>query len=504
MNSLAPRAVQELRDSASSIQHFANHFLGITLRPYQVEAAEAIIESAFKRDGESFVVIFSRQSGKDEVIAAITLFLLFRTQEIGSDMVCAQPTFKPQTINAMERIKKRGLNFGKRLTRTAGYIMRMGAARISYFSAEESANQVGATADRLLIMNEAQDIKPSLYDKRFAPMAASGNATRVFSGTAWTSRTLLSREMNAALMREKQDGKKRVFIANADKVAESNIWYGEYVRAEVLKLGRNHPMIKTQYYCEEIDAEAGMFNSARMALMKGDQPAHSDPIPGTVYIFCIDVGGVDEATNADPEAQFLNNPGRDSTSLTIYSVDLSEFEIRQAPIFRIVYREQWQGQNHVIMWSKLKAYNDIWQPQTLIMDATGVGEGLYSMFSRCCGHKTIPIKFSAQKKSEIGYRYLGMIETGRIRDCAPSKQAEIQYISCQSEVLTTPQKTMRWGVKNLAAIILVGAAAACAPAPVKVVPVPIPLPPPPAAPAMPLPGARQNWPRHRRIPRCRR
>jgi len=46
---------------------------------------------------------------------------------------------------------------------------------------------------------------------------------------------------------------------------------------------------------------------------------------------------------------------------------------------------------------------------------------------------------------------------------------------------------MRWGVKNLAAIILVGAVAACAPAPVKVVPVPILLPPPPAAPAMPLP-----------------
>ena len=46
---------------------------------------------------------------------------------------------------------------------------------------------------------------------------------------------------------------------------------------------------------------------------------------------------------------------------------------------------------------------------------------------------------------------------------------------------------MRWGVKNLAAVILVGAAAACAPAPVKVVPLPIPLPLSPASPAMPLP-----------------
>jgi hypothetical protein len=98
------------------------------------------------------------------------------------------------------------------------------------------------------------------------------------------------------------------------------------------------------------------------------------------------------------------------------------------------------------MWGKLKALNDVWQPQTIIMDATGVGEGLYSMFSRCCAHKTIPVKFTAQKKSEIGYQYIGMIETGRIRDCAPSSAAAEQYAACRSEVLTGPQKTMRWGV----------------------------------------------------------
>jgi hypothetical protein len=45
---------------------------------------------------------------------------------------------------------------------------------------------------------------------------------------------------------------------------------------------------------------------------------------------------------------------------------------------------------------------------------------------------------------------------------------------------------MRWSVKNLAAIILVGAVAACAPSPVKVVPL-SPAPAPALTPAMPLP-----------------
>jgi len=43
---------------------------------------------------------------------------------------------------------------------------------------------------------------------------------------------------------------------------------------------------------------------------------------------------------------------------------------------------------------------------------------------------------------------------------------------------------MRWSVKNLAAIILVGAVAACAPSPVKVVPLSAA---PALTPAMPLP-----------------
>jgi hypothetical protein len=179
---LSRSALRQVKEAASSIRHFARWFIGITLRPYQLEAAEAIVDSVLHRKGLTFIIIFSRQSGKDEMLAVLFLYLMLRLIEIGVDMVCAQPTFKPQTVNAMERIKKRGANFGRRLRRTAGYIMRLGQARTAYFSAEPSASQVGATGERLMVMNEAQDILPDVYDKRFSPMGASGNATRVFSG----------------------------------------------------------------------------------------------------------------------------------------------------------------------------------------------------------------------------------------------------------------------------------------------------------------------------------
>ena len=62
--------------------------------------------------------------------------------------------------------------------------------------------------------------------------------------------------------------------------------------------------------------------------------------------------------------------------------------------------------------------------------------------------KTIAIKFSQQVKSELGYAFIGIIETGRLRDCAPSELVAEQYANCESEILVGPLHTMRWGVPD--------------------------------------------------------
>ena len=188
---------QLLRQGLRSLAGFSHAFLGVDLRPYQLQAAEAVAKSVFARDGETFVILFARQSGKDEMIADLILYLLARLGETGGSIVCAQPTFSPQTENAMQRLEARA--FQRRffdqagLKQLEGHKYRHAAASVMYVSANPGASVVGATADRLLIVNEAQDVSKSVYDKRFAPMAAAGNATRLFSGTAWTCDTLLDR-----------------------------------------------------------------------------------------------------------------------------------------------------------------------------------------------------------------------------------------------------------------------------------------------------------------------
>ena len=288
---------------------------------------------------------------------------------------------------------------------------------------------------------------------------------------------------------------------DADDVRRVLPAYGAHVDAEVAKLGRGHPLIRTQYFNEEIDAQAGMFTPARRAMMACDSPrtpsalrapppnAGAEPSDlmdaqpafgggrvgvGHAIVFTLDVAGQDEAAFHNPEQQMLRNPGRDAVTLTIASVDLSELDTLQAPIFRILQRFQWTGLNHLDVFARLSSLADQWHPQHILVDATGVGEGLWAMLDKRYPTRVRPVKFSAQKKSEIGYRYLAMIETGRVRDCSvrhvvaseakqsprqlsdaswraptdsPSRaDVDRQYEACMSEVLPGPQKHLRWGV----------------------------------------------------------
>ena len=219
---MAASLVQILRACLRDPLLFVEHASGLKLRQYQQGVAEAICESVRTHAGRSFVVIFPRQSGKNELQAQLEAYLLVLFSQIGAEIVKVSPTYKPQILNAMRRLE-RVLN--KNLITSAtgwkkeeGYIFRVGSSRIYFFSAAPGANIVGATASHLLEVDEAQDVDIAKFDKDVNPMAASTNATRVFWGTAWTSQTLLAREYRAALAAQQTDGIRRVWRLTAEDV----------------------------------------------------------------------------------------------------------------------------------------------------------------------------------------------------------------------------------------------------------------------------------------------
>jgi len=439
---------ETIKNISKTFDRFTSRAGAIKMRPYQLEPAEAIINSIINHRGLTFVIIISRQAGKDELLANLITYImnLFAHREVG--IVVANPTYKPQTLNFIVRLENRlkeNLLTQSFWKKRSDYMRMVGKAVTSLLSGDKDANVVGAVASLLLVINEAQDITPAKFDKDFAPMTASTNATKIIVGTQWTSNTLLAREEDAARAAEKIDGMRRVFLYTSDDVRKVNKPYGVFVDEQIHKLGRQHPLIKTQYFCERIDAIAGMFNARRLALMQGDQPEQTEPIPGHIYCFLIDVAGQDEAVL---ELDGMNNPGRDKTTLTIIDLDLSNLKILQAPTYRAVKRVDWHGQNHVDIFGGIVSLADAWKPLFIVEDATGAGEGLWGMLAKKFRERVLPFKFTAQSKSELGYGFIAIIESGRFRDCARTEEVRTQYANCQSEILIGPSKTMRWGVKD--------------------------------------------------------
>lgn len=445
-----------LRDPVLFIEYCSR----LSLRSYQVEVARTAAESVIYKRGLSLVVLFPRQSGKNELQAQIETYLLAYLREYEAEIIKVSPTWRPQSINAMRRLKR--VLDGNFLTtqewqKESGYIFRVGHARVFFLSAAPDANIVGATASALLEVDEAQDVEIEKYDKEIAPMAASTNATRIFWGTAWTSQTLLARELRAAREAERQDGLRRVFMVDAERVAAEVPAYGKFVAAQAVRLGRHHPMIRTQFYCEEIDGEGGMFPTERRLRMSGSHSAQEQPLPGRTYAMLLDVAGEDEASEqgGDPAAWALRSPGRDATALTILEADLTTLEDPQlrAPTYRVVQRRQWLGVRHTDLYSELLSLAETWGVRWLVVDATGVGAGLAAFLRRALPGRVLPFQFNAASKSKLGWDFLSVVDSGRWKETAGTPEGldslfQRQLQHCQYEIASGPEKRMRWGVPD--------------------------------------------------------
>lgn len=446
-----------LRLAFGDAPRFVRAFSDLRLRKYQEEVARAVVDSVKNRRGLSFVVIFPRQSGKNELQAQIEAHLLALFHQSAGEMVKVSPTWKPQALNAMRRLER--VLQGNRLLKgkwrkEQGFIYRLGGARIYFLSGAATSNVVGATASLLLECDEAQDVSQVKWDKEINPMAASSNATRVFWGTAWNADTLLGRELRLARQQEQGDGVRRVFTLSAEEVRGEVPAYGAFVDGEIARLGRDHPLVRTQYFCEELDGEGGMFPAGRRALTRGEHTRRDAPQMGKAYAFLLDVAGADENAGSGLQAAPESDAERDLTALTIVEIDESASpELMYAgPCYRVVKRQTWRGTGQPRLFAELRALVELWGPRRLVIDATGLGAGLAGFLSQAFGRMVKPFIFTSKSKSELGWKFIALIETGRFKDYADDDdlgwEFRRQMEHCQIEALPGPGHLIRWGTAN--------------------------------------------------------
>jgi hypothetical protein len=405
------------------IERFAAWVIGKPLYNYQAEAANAILHSIDNGLGHIITVMMARQSGKNQLSAVIEAFLLFTRKE-GVIVKCA-PTFNPQTINSRRRLMTMLENpfCSKRIWTSYAQIglapsadmhlvKRHAGPSVMFFSADPASNVVGATADLLLEIDEAQDVGAEKFDRDFRPMASTTNATTVMYGTAWSDETLLARQRAVNLEIERTTGERRHFEYDWQACASCNPNYRQFVGNEIERLGEQHIAIQTQYFLHSISGAGSFFNDLQRTLLAGDHvwETEPDPCPGQCYIAGLDVGGEERADPSDPEKV---NVKRDSTVLTIGRAFYNELAL---PCIEVVHQCWWTGMSYPEQYAALLALVERWDIRSLCVDNTGQGAGLASLLVEKLGDERVEaFTFTRPRKSKIGYQLLALVNSGRLK-----------------------------------------------------------------------------------------
>jgi hypothetical protein len=409
------------------------------LRPYQLEAARAIAASVRGRLGRTITVEIARQGGKNELSAQVEAVLLAARAFAGAESVKCAPTFRPQLTVSRLRLWKRleQFNLGWCARRDAESIWVRGA-RIVFLSAAPHANVVGHTASLLLEADEAQAIESYKWDREFRPMASAHNATTVLYGTAWDDRTLLEREKQANLQAERRDGVRRHFQYDWQAVAEHLPAYATFVEGERQRLGDTHPLFLTQYCLKPIAGGGRLFTAAQRAQLAGHHERLQQPRRADGY-----VAGLDLAGSADDPARV---DGHDSTVLTIARLVYPPRDaLVTEPRVEIVEHYVWTGEPHETLLPRLiDLLHNVWRVFHVAVDATGLGETIGRLLDAALGRSiVVPVKFTAERKSQLGFDLLAAVNGGRLKTYAGDGSPEHREFWRQAELARADYRANR-------------------------------------------------------------
>lgn len=449
-----------------NIGRFSKLVIETELYPYQIEPLHAVIDSIFGNNGLEFLIIMPRQSGKNEAIAQLLVYLLNLYQRKGGGIVYA--TAGDGVGRGLARLEKRldnPWNVGRWKKRAGPTRRILGKAQVAFMSAHPTAASRGETADLLLVLDELQDLHTSHIEAVFQPMRAATNATAVYIGTVKTTSDALWLKKSELEAAEKEDNQRRVWIIDPEQVIEHNPNYAAFLDSKIASLGRHHPIVASEYFNEPTDGTGGLFDERRRKLMQGSHPRQTEPTADSIYVATLDVAGQDEgATSAISR---LDNPARDYTVATIFEIAIDSRDA--GPTYRAVDIFVDHGSRHFQdvpgrprLVERLLSWLNHWEITHLAADASGVGQGLVDWLSAKLSAPVTAVEVNSKTKASIGTGFLSVIETMRFKywrdDTAVPLSATwwfwTQAAACTYHIPTEGQMStdMQWSVPNSATV----------------------------------------------------
>lgn len=453
----------------SDLARFSRLILGMPLRDYQLEPMRAVLSSVLTGVGQEFLLIFPRQSGKNEAVAHLLVYLLNVLQFKGGNMVFgATGDGLGRGLRRLEQRLNNPLNRGYWRKESRPLRRSIGQASVVFISTHPQAATRGETADWLLVIDEMQDQLASHVEAVFEPMRAANNATALYIGTVKMTSDALWQKKKELEARQAADGIRRVFVVSAEEVMAESEAYTRFLRNKVARLGRGHPIVASEYFNEPLDRHAGLFDARRRALMRGSHARQRSPTPAApgLRLATLDVGGMDEAAT-DPVSQ-LANPGRDYTVAHIFEA-IPAKDSNSGPTCRAIDVFIDQGSRHFqnhpgrpSLAERLLAWLEHWQITHLVADESGLGAGLVDYLSARLGKSRVTgFVFTPASKAQLATGFLSLIETGRFQYWSDGEELLsdswwfwAQAAACTYEMPANGrfERDVRWGVPATARV----------------------------------------------------
>jgi hypothetical protein len=93
---------------------------------------------------------------------------------------------------------------------------------------------------------------------------------------------------------------------------------------------------------------------------------------------------------------------------------------------------------------------NVWHCRRVVVDATGIGQPVYSFLRQAVGSSVIPFVFTQKSKSELGFNLLAAVNSGRLKMYTGDNSSEYQefwYEMEKSKSFYRPSQTMNFYVE---------------------------------------------------------
>ncbi|MCX7618620.1 hypothetical protein [Tepidiforma sp.] len=363
------------------------------LRAYQRRIFHPLCRGLLHARHEQFTLLMPRQSGKNQLAAALLSALLLAHARRGGSIVLCAPTAHPQARISLERTRAVLEPLARRARlqpRIEDHRIRCGNAEAVFLSASGQAQVAGHTASIALFADEAQDIDPDWFDRQFRPMAASTGAPALLFGTPWDGESLLERAIARNAGRTAA-GVPLHYTVTWQEVARDVPIYGQYVERERQRLGAQNPLYLSQYELIASRASASLLSAEALERIRGAHTLLEGPRQGERYVAGLDPAG----------------EGADATVLAIGRIEAGQR-------LDIVALERWQGGDLAGFAPRVASIAARWGLERLAIDATGLGQPLAAALEPRLGRALLPVTFTVQTKSALGWELIAAAETGRL------------------------------------------------------------------------------------------